>query len=183
MKIEAGKRYIRANGTLSGVIASREGRFRNLVGHPEDYPFMDKANGLAYCIDGCIYSKNEPDDFDLIRPAEEPKSQEFSKESTYSDVYKNNKDLAKQVLALETELAELKKKLLQYEPVIIKTEWTMVPKDPEDRGCTYRVKQNLCEISSHIAGQIQRDFLSNGEIEVTYHPHISGKEALKAKAK
>ena len=180
MKIEAGKRYIRANGTLSGVIASREGRFRNLGGHPEDYPFMDKANGLTYCIDGCIYSKNEPDDLDLIRPAEEPKSQELFKENTDSDLHKNNKDLAKQVLALGTELAELKKKLLQYEPVIIKTEWTLVPNNPQGLAKTYRVKQNLFGLGNEIAGQIQRDFLSNGKIKVTYHPNISEEEASKA---
>jgi hypothetical protein len=54
MKIEAGKRYVRRDGTISGTIYLR---------HSEDYPFGDDTE--TYCEDGKVYHDEETNN-DLI---------------------------------------------------------------------------------------------------------------------
>lgn len=57
MKIELGKRYVRRDGTVSGVLTGRQNYL---------YPFIDRARGSTYTADGKLFSRKEPDPCDLV---------------------------------------------------------------------------------------------------------------------
>lgn len=75
MQIEAGKRYVRRDGSVSGLIGSRDS---------VDYPFKDIESGHTLTIGGNVYRGGSQHDYDLVAEYIEPvpPSEVSGKEST-----------------------------------------------------------------------------------------------------
>lgn len=102
MKIEAGKRYVRRDGKISGVISGVDDQSCL-------YPFWDREETLSYMPDGRYDSDGEPYPCDLIKEYIEPPSQEAVE----------IKVLRAEVAALKVECERLSEVLKLVVPTVI----------------------------------------------------------------
>ncbi len=69
IQIQAGKRYVKRNGEISGVIEDHD---------HEEYPFIDSENERSYAADGYYYHREKEDEDDLVSEYPEPSAEPSS---------------------------------------------------------------------------------------------------------
>ena len=98
MKLEVGKRYVRRDGEISGVIDLRS---KFCMGDYKDHPYVDRTHGYTYTSEGFYFRSNNPDSWELVQeynetvdepePISEKVYNDMTKDFTLVEHLKNNK--------------------------------------------------------------------------------------------